>query len=34
MLNIYDATIPPLRHTLNNLSHILKRGEAHAEAKS
>ncbi len=33
MLNMFDATIPPLKHTLNNLSHILKKGEAHAEAK-
>ena len=33
MLNMYDATIPALKHTLNNLSHILKKGEAHAKAK-
>ncbi len=34
MLNMYDFTIPPLKLALNNLSHILKKGEAHAEAKS
>jgi uncharacterized protein len=34
MLNMYDFTIPPLKLALNNLAHILKRGEAHAEAKS
>jgi len=34
MLTIYDATIPPLKRALNNLSHILKKGEAHADAKN
>ena len=34
MLNMYDFTIPPLKHALNNLAHILKKGEEHAEAKS
>lgn len=33
MLSMYDATIPPLKRALNNLSHILKKGEEHAEAK-
>ena len=33
MLSMYDATIPPLRLTLSNLAHILKKGEAHAETK-
>ncbi|MFM9835075.1 MAG: DUF1993 family protein [Methylophilaceae bacterium] len=33
MLTMYDFTIPPLKLTLNNLSHILKKGEAHATAK-
>jgi hypothetical protein len=30
---MYDATIPPLKRALNNLSHILKKGEEHADAK-
>ena len=30
---MYDATIPPLSRTLNNLAHLLKKGEEHAEAK-
>ena len=34
MYTMYEATIPPLKLTLNNLAHILKKGEAHAEAKS
>ena len=33
MLSIYDATIPPLKRTLTNLSAILKKGEAYADAK-
>ena len=33
MLTMYDFTIPPLKRTLNNLSHILKKGEEHAAAK-
>lgn len=33
MLSIYDATIPPLRRTLANLSAILKKGEEYADAK-
>jgi uncharacterized protein len=33
MLTMYDATIPPLKLTLSNLTHILKKGEAHTEAK-
>ena len=30
---MYDATISPLSRTLNNLAHLLKKGEEHAEAK-
>jgi hypothetical protein len=33
MISMYNFTIPPLKRTLNNLAHILKKGEAHAEAK-
>lgn len=33
MLTIYDATIPPLKRTLNNLAAILKKGEEYADAK-
>lgn len=33
MLSMFDATIPPLKLALNNLSHILKKGEEHADAK-
>ena len=33
MLSMFDATISPLKRTLNNLSHILKKGEEHADAK-
>ena len=33
MLAMYDATISPLIHTLNSLSHILKKGEEYADAK-
>ncbi|MFZ3087759.1 MAG: DUF1993 domain-containing protein [Methylotenera sp.] len=33
MLSIYDATIPPLKRTLTNLSAILKKGKAYADAK-
>ena len=34
MLSMYDAAIYPLKRALNNLSHILKKGEAYADAKS
>jgi len=30
---MFDATIAPLVRTLNNLSHILKKGETYADAK-
>lgn len=30
---MFDATISPLLRALNNLSHILKKGEAHADTK-
>ena len=30
---IYDASIPHLKRALKNLAHILKKGEAHAQAK-
>jgi hypothetical protein len=33
MLSMYDASISPLKRALNNLSHILKKGEEHANAK-
>ena len=33
MFTMFDATIAPLVRTLNNLSHILKKGEAYADAK-
>jgi uncharacterized protein len=33
MLSMYDATIPSLKRALNNLSHILKKGEEHADTK-
>ena len=33
MLSMFDASIAPLKHTLNNLAHILKKGEAYADAK-
>ena len=33
MLSMYDAAIVPLKRTLKNLSHILKKGEAYADAK-
>ena len=32
MLSMFDVTIPPLTRTLNNLAHILQKGEAHADA--
>ncbi len=32
MLSMYDATIPPLKRALNNLSSILKKGEEYADA--
>ena len=33
MLSMFNATISPLKRALANLSHILKKGEAHADAK-
>jgi uncharacterized protein len=33
MLAMYDATISPLKKALTSLSHILKKGEEHADAK-
>lgn len=33
MLTMYDATIPPLKRTLTNLSAILKKGEDYADTK-
>lgn len=30
---MYNITIPPLKRALNNLSHILKKGEEYADAK-
>ena len=33
MLSMFDATISPLVRSLKNLSHILKKGEEHADAK-
>ena len=33
MLTMYEATIPTLKRLLTNLSAILKKGEAHADAK-
>jgi len=33
MLSMFDATIPPLKRTLTNLSAILKKGEDYANAK-
>ncbi len=33
MLSMYDASIPSLKRTLNNLSHIIKKGEEYADAK-
>lgn len=33
MLNIFDATVMPLKRTLYNLSAILKKGEDHANIK-
>lgn len=33
MLAMFDASIAPLKRALSNLSHILKKGEAHADAK-
>jgi uncharacterized protein len=31
MLSMYDATIPPLKRALNNLSSVLKKGEEYAD---
>lgn len=33
MANMYEITIPPLVHALNNLSHILKVGKRSADAR-
>ena len=33
MLTIYNATIPPLKRTLNNLAAILKKDEEYADTK-
>ena len=33
MLSMFNASIAPLKRALNNLSHILNKGEAHADAK-
>ncbi len=33
MLSLYNASVPPLKHALNNLSHILKIAEKHANDK-
>ncbi len=33
MLAMFDATILPLKRALTNLSAILQKGEAHADAK-
>ena len=33
MLSMFDASIAPLKCTLNNLAHILKKGEEYADAK-
>ena len=34
MLSMFDASIAPLTRALNNLAHILKKGEEYADAKS
>ncbi len=34
MLTMFDATLPPLKRALANLSAILKKGEAYADAKN
>jgi uncharacterized protein len=33
MFSMYNASITPLKRTLNNLAHILKKGEAYADDK-
>ena len=33
MLTMFDASITPLKRTLNNLAYILKKGEEYADAK-
>ena len=33
MLSMFDATISPLTRSLKNLSHILQKGEEHADTK-
>ena len=33
MFTMYDATIPPIKRALTNLSAILKKGEDYADAK-
>lgn len=32
-ISMYQATVPPITHSLNNLIAILEKGAAHAEAK-
>ena len=32
-MSMYGASVPPMKHMLGNLSHILDKGLAHAEAK-
>lgn len=32
-ISMYSATVPVFQHMLKNLSHILDKGEAHAQAK-
>jgi hypothetical protein len=32
-ISMFQATVPPLLRALNNLSHVLNKGAAHAEAK-
>ena len=34
MISMYQASIPPLIRTLNNLVGVLEKGEAHAKAKN
>ena len=33
-ISMYQASVPPLIHSLNNLAAILEKGAAHAEAKN
>ncbi len=32
-ISMYQASVPPLMHTIANLAHILEKGATHAEAK-